>query len=96
MGQENHFLKELNDFILDGFHQQKVNTKTGEVLDSPVGMMDVYQEFNELAEKFKIVKFKSKVSAILSYGPVCLMGPDVNGCLFSAFLSAESGEELRF
>lgn len=84
-------------FILDAPHQQKVNTKTGEVLDSPVGMMDVYQEFNELAEKFKIMKFKSKVSASLGYETVWLMGPDVNGCLFFfAFLSAESGEELRF
>uniref|UniRef100_A0A671XBY9 DNA polymerase n=1 Tax=Sparus aurata TaxID=8175 RepID=A0A671XBY9_SPAAU len=33
---------------------------TGEVLDTPVGMMDVYQEFNDLSEKFKIMKFKSK------------------------------------
>lgn len=39
-----------------------MNTKTGEVSDTPVGMMDVYQEFNELSEKFKIMKFKSKVS----------------------------------
>uniref|UniRef100_A0A667XMH3 DNA polymerase n=1 Tax=Myripristis murdjan TaxID=586833 RepID=A0A667XMH3_9TELE len=31
-----------------------------EVSDTPVGMMDVYQEFNELSEKFKIMKFKSK------------------------------------
>ncbi|KAM9839703.1 DNA polymerase alpha catalytic subunit [Aulostomus maculatus] len=38
----------------------KVNPKTGEVSDTPVGMMDVYQEFNELSEKFKIMKFKSK------------------------------------
>uniref|UniRef100_A0A667XAA8 DNA polymerase n=1 Tax=Myripristis murdjan TaxID=586833 RepID=A0A667XAA8_9TELE len=34
---------------------------TEEVSDTPVGMMDVYQEFNELSEKFKIMKFKSKV-----------------------------------
>lgn len=40
---------------------QKVNTKTGEVSDTPVAMMDVYQEFNEISEKFKIMKFKSKV-----------------------------------
>uniref|UniRef100_A0A671X5Y0 DNA polymerase n=1 Tax=Sparus aurata TaxID=8175 RepID=A0A671X5Y0_SPAAU len=40
--------------------EYKVNTKTGEVLDTPVGMMDVYQEFNDLSEKFKIMKFKSK------------------------------------
>uniref|UniRef100_A0A8C9ZTU6 DNA polymerase n=1 Tax=Sander lucioperca TaxID=283035 RepID=A0A8C9ZTU6_SANLU len=40
--------------------EYKVNTKTGEVLDTPVGMMDVYQEFNELSEKFRIMKFKSK------------------------------------
>lgn len=46
-------------------HKQKVNTKTGEVSDTPVGMMDVYQEFNELSEKFKIMKFKSKVGANL-------------------------------
>uniref|UniRef100_H2LTH2 DNA polymerase n=1 Tax=Oryzias latipes TaxID=8090 RepID=H2LTH2_ORYLA len=26
----------------------------------PVGMMDVYQEFSELSEKFKVMKFKSK------------------------------------
>ena len=42
-----------------------MNTKTGEVSDTPVGMMDVYQEFNQLSEKFKIMKFKSKVSADL-------------------------------
>lgn len=42
-----------------------MNTKTGEVSDTPVGMMDVYQEFNELSEKFKIMKFKSKVGANL-------------------------------
>ncbi|XP_020508693.2 DNA polymerase alpha catalytic subunit [Labrus bergylta] len=40
--------------------EYKVNTKTGEVSGTPVGMMDVYQEFNELSEKFKIMKFKSK------------------------------------
>ncbi|XP_067434009.1 DNA polymerase alpha catalytic subunit [Thunnus thynnus] len=40
--------------------EYKVNPKTGEVSDTPVGMMDVYQEFNELSEKFKIMKFKSK------------------------------------
>uniref|UniRef100_A0A4W6CIU8 DNA polymerase n=1 Tax=Lates calcarifer TaxID=8187 RepID=A0A4W6CIU8_LATCA len=38
----------------------KVNPKTGEVSDTPVGMMDVYQEFSEVSEKFKIMKFKSK------------------------------------
>lgn len=48
--------------------KQKVNTKTGEVSDTPVGMMDVYQEFNELSEKFRIMKFKSKVGADLGYG----------------------------
>uniref|UniRef100_A0A673B0R8 DNA polymerase n=1 Tax=Sphaeramia orbicularis TaxID=375764 RepID=A0A673B0R8_9TELE len=31
-----------------------------EFVNTPVGMMDVYQEFNELSEKFKIMKFKSK------------------------------------
>lgn len=30
--------------------------------DTPVGMMDVYQEFSELTDKFKIMKYKSKVS----------------------------------
>ncbi|XP_068438304.1 DNA polymerase alpha catalytic subunit [Clinocottus analis] len=40
--------------------EYKVNTKTEEVTDTPVGMMDVYQEFNELSEKFRIMKFKSK------------------------------------
>lgn len=59
-----------SDFFWMCFREQKVNTKTGEVLHTPVGMMDVYQEFNELSEKFKIMKFKSKVSAILGYGTV--------------------------
>ncbi|XP_034428633.1 DNA polymerase alpha catalytic subunit isoform X1 [Hippoglossus hippoglossus] len=40
--------------------EYKVNPKTGEVSDTPVGMMDVYQELNELSEKFRIMKFKSK------------------------------------
>ncbi|TWW71126.1 DNA polymerase alpha catalytic subunit isoform X1 [Takifugu flavidus] len=40
--------------------EYRVNPKTGEVSDTPVGMMDVYQEFNELSEKFKIMKYKSK------------------------------------
>uniref|UniRef100_A0A3Q2YXQ5 DNA polymerase n=1 Tax=Hippocampus comes TaxID=109280 RepID=A0A3Q2YXQ5_HIPCM len=40
--------------------EYKVNPKTGEVSDTPVGMMDIYQEFSELSDKFKIMKFKSK------------------------------------
>uniref|UniRef100_A0A8C7VUN5 Polymerase (DNA directed), alpha 1 n=1 Tax=Oncorhynchus mykiss TaxID=8022 RepID=A0A8C7VUN5_ONCMY len=40
--------------------EHKVNPKTGEETDTPVGMMDVYQEVNDLSEKFKIMKFKSK------------------------------------
>lgn len=40
-----------------------MNLTTGKQTDSPVGMMDVYQEFNSLSEKFKIMKFKSKVIA---------------------------------
>ncbi|CAN9506180.1 unnamed protein product [Ophioblennius macclurei] len=40
--------------------EYKTNLKTGEVSDTPVEMMDVYQEFNELSEKFRIMKFKSK------------------------------------
>ncbi|XP_039983546.1 DNA polymerase alpha catalytic subunit isoform X2 [Xiphias gladius] len=40
--------------------EYKVNPKTGEVSETPVGMMDVYQEFSDLSEKFKIMKFKSK------------------------------------
>uniref|UniRef100_A0A4W4EWK2 DNA polymerase n=1 Tax=Electrophorus electricus TaxID=8005 RepID=A0A4W4EWK2_ELEEL len=41
--------------------EHKVNLVTGEETDVPVGMMDIYQEFNSLSEKFKIMKFKSKV-----------------------------------
>ncbi|XP_058497932.1 DNA polymerase alpha catalytic subunit [Solea solea] len=41
--------------------EYKANPKTGEVSDTPVKMMDVYQEFNDLSEKFKIMKFKSKM-----------------------------------
>ncbi|XP_074549781.1 DNA polymerase alpha catalytic subunit [Halichoeres trimaculatus] len=40
--------------------EYKVDPKSGQVSETPVGMMDVYQEFNELSEKFKIMKFKSK------------------------------------
>lgn len=42
-----------------------MDPKTGEVSDTPVGIMDVYQEFNELSEKFKIMKFKSKVLPLI-------------------------------
>lgn len=54
----------------DGFClcEQRVNTKTGQVSDAAVAMMDVYQEFNELSEKFKIMKFKSKVGVVLDTG----------------------------
>ncbi|XP_061096553.1 DNA polymerase alpha catalytic subunit isoform X2 [Conger conger] len=40
--------------------ERKVNLATGEETDSVVGIMDVYQEFSLLSEKFKIMKFKSK------------------------------------
>ncbi|KAJ8278149.1 hypothetical protein GJAV_G00084410 [Gymnothorax javanicus] len=40
--------------------ERKVNLATGEETDSVVGIMDVYQEFSQLSEKFKIMKFKSK------------------------------------
>uniref|UniRef100_A0A3P9L8F1 DNA polymerase n=1 Tax=Oryzias latipes TaxID=8090 RepID=A0A3P9L8F1_ORYLA len=40
--------------------EYKTNPKTGKVSGEPVGMMDVYQEFSELSEKFKVMKFKSK------------------------------------
>ena len=69
-------------------NQQKVNPKTGEVSDTPVGMMDVYQELNELSEKFRIMKFKSKVGSNLSYSIIvffwwvaCL------SCLWCLYLS---------
>uniref|UniRef100_A0AAR2JSV1 DNA-directed DNA polymerase n=1 Tax=Pygocentrus nattereri TaxID=42514 RepID=A0AAR2JSV1_PYGNA len=40
--------------------EHRVNLASGEETDIPVGMMDVYQEFNDLSEKFKIMKFKSR------------------------------------
>ncbi|XP_061614708.1 DNA polymerase alpha catalytic subunit isoform X2 [Phyllopteryx taeniolatus] len=40
--------------------EYKVNPRTEEVSDTPVEIMDVYQEFSELSDKFKIMKFKSK------------------------------------
>ncbi|XP_031439703.1 DNA polymerase alpha catalytic subunit [Clupea harengus] len=40
--------------------EHKVNLATGESTDQPVGMMDVYHEFNSLSEKLRIMKFKSK------------------------------------
>lgn len=75
------------------FCEQRVNPKTGEVSDTPVGMMDVYQEFNELSEKFKIMKYKSKVriTKLLRHN---FLRPECNCCLFR-FLFLESGEELR-
>ncbi|XP_077987275.1 DNA polymerase alpha catalytic subunit-like [Glandiceps talaboti] len=40
--------------------EKKVNLKTNEETDDDVTMMDVYQEFNDsVAEKYKIMKFKS-------------------------------------
>lgn len=39
--------------------EHKVNLATGEK-GVAVAMMDVYEEFNEISEKFKIMKFKSK------------------------------------
>ncbi|XP_028815477.1 DNA polymerase alpha catalytic subunit isoform X2 [Denticeps clupeoides] len=40
--------------------EHKMNMPSGQQTDSPVSMMDVYEEFNSLSEKFKIMKFKSK------------------------------------
>ncbi|MBN3304208.1 DPOLA polymerase, partial [Amia calva] len=40
--------------------ERKVNLKSGEETDTPVGMMDVYQEFSAISERYKIMKFKSK------------------------------------
>ncbi|XP_057680198.1 DNA polymerase alpha catalytic subunit isoform X1 [Corythoichthys intestinalis] len=40
--------------------EYKENPKTGEASNTPVEMMDVYQEFSELSDKFKIMKFKAK------------------------------------
>lgn len=74
------------------FCEQRVNPKTGEVSGTPVGMMDVYQEFNELSEKFKIMKYKSKVSVNICWG---LTIWDTN-VIPAFFLLLESGEELRF
>uniref|UniRef100_A0A8C9WPT9 DNA polymerase n=1 Tax=Scleropages formosus TaxID=113540 RepID=A0A8C9WPT9_SCLFO len=38
----------------------KMNLATGKETETPVSMMDVYQEFSDLSEKFRIFKFKSK------------------------------------
>ncbi len=51
-----------------------MNLATGEQTDSPVGMMDVYQEFNSLSEKFKIMKFKSKVITNIHNFCFCAFG----------------------
>uniref|UniRef100_I3KAC7 DNA polymerase n=1 Tax=Oreochromis niloticus TaxID=8128 RepID=I3KAC7_ORENI len=58
--------------------REYTNPRTGEVSNTPVGMMDVYQEFNELSEKFKIMKFNHVFSL----------------CLISFSCPTESGEEL--
>lgn len=78
-------------------NKQKTNPKTGEVSDEPVAMMDVYHEINELSEKFKIMKFKSKVSSSIDYSLVlCIKLAFM--AIFVGFASfcAESGEELCF
>lgn len=71
---------------------QKTNPKTGEVSDTPVSMMDVYQEFDQLSEKFKIMKFKSKVSVWN------VERKSMKPCFIwvRLFLLAERGEKLRF
>ena len=57
---------------------QRVNTKNGVVSDTPVGLMDVYQEFNELSERFKIMKFKSKVCRPSNvFHVTCIVGNSV-------------------
>uniref|UniRef100_A0A8C5CSF7 DNA polymerase n=1 Tax=Gadus morhua TaxID=8049 RepID=A0A8C5CSF7_GADMO len=47
-------------YFLPREHFNVGNETNGVVSDTPVGLMDVYQEFNELSERFKIMKFKSK------------------------------------
>ncbi|XP_069746281.1 DNA polymerase alpha catalytic subunit isoform X2 [Narcine bancroftii] len=41
--------------------ETRLNLKTGKDTETPVGIMDVYQEFSEaISERYKIMKFKSK------------------------------------
>ncbi|XP_067848908.1 DNA polymerase alpha catalytic subunit isoform X2 [Heptranchias perlo] len=41
--------------------ETRINLKTGEDTETPVTILDVYQEFSEvISEKYKIMKFKSK------------------------------------
>ncbi|XP_072033839.1 DNA polymerase alpha catalytic subunit-like [Amphiura filiformis] len=40
--------------------EKKFNMKTKEELDEEVTMMDVYQEFDSIANKYKIMKYRSK------------------------------------
>ena len=45
---------------------QKMNLKTKVEKDEAVSFVDVYQEFNDkIAEKYRIMKFKSMVSTTL-------------------------------
>lgn len=45
---------------------QRINVKTGYESDDPISFVDVYKEFNDvIAEKYKIMKFKSLVSAFM-------------------------------
>lgn len=75
------------------FCDQRANPKTGEVSDAPVTLMDVYQEFNELSERFKIMKYKSKVRVNARQG---VGASDTPPRLKPNNLFSESGEELRF
>ena len=61
--------------------EQRVNTKTGQVSDTVVDMTEVYQEFDELSEKFRIMKFKSKVGVDESMSFPCVPH-ECNRCLF--------------
>jgi hypothetical protein len=47
---------------------QKLNPKTGEDTGEDVTLLDVYQELNDhIADRFKILKFKSRVSSFYNH-----------------------------
>lgn len=72
-----------------GFPGQRVDPKTGEASEAPVAMMDVYQEFNELSEKFKIMKYKSKVGVGARGGGALGDGALTAACSISCFQRVE-------
>uniref|UniRef100_A0A3Q4G8D8 DNA polymerase n=1 Tax=Neolamprologus brichardi TaxID=32507 RepID=A0A3Q4G8D8_NEOBR len=70
--------------------EYKTNPRTGEVSNTPVGMMDVYQEFNELSEKFKIMNGEELCAEFPS------LPSDLKGATFSHIFGTNTSSLEHF